>query len=210
VAPYLCRRLWDEASPYAQTVHTEPFSTPQQRPLFMRDRFGQYFQNIRRHDRRAIEAIAVRRVPASCLETTAALGPMPFEVNCADASPDGRWIAVAGDSETVLLLSAALDYSCSAALELEVDLSECAPHLTQCLSLRVCVRMVVLCWQTVAILLVWLQSACHQWKHLVPSEVLRLVEILNQRKRSGCKAKRNAKIEFQWARFSIHRDSTNL
>lgn len=43
---------------------------------------------------------------------------MPFPVNCADASPDGRWLAVVGDSMTVLLLPAALDYNPRSAMGL--------------------------------------------------------------------------------------------
>jgi hypothetical protein len=60
--------------------------------------------------RAAVRELRNSAAPPEWFEETAALGRMPFPVNCADASPDGRWLAVSGDSPTVLLLSEALDY----------------------------------------------------------------------------------------------------
>jgi len=52
-----------------------------------------------------------------------AFGPLPtgpnVGVNCAAASPDGRWIAVASDALSIALLPEALDYCHLAAARLD-------------------------------------------------------------------------------------------
>ena len=62
--------------------------------------------------------------------STVALGPLPIAVNCADTSPDGRWMAVASDSLDVLLLPEALDYCHLAAMRLQMRFR----YLSRCLA----------------------------------------------------------------------------
>jgi Uncharacterised protein domain (DUF2415) len=67
--------------------------------------------------------------PASCIASTACIGPFPLAVNAAEPSPDGNWLAVLTDTMAVTLLPEALDFHPAASLCLDVDsrLRMCAP-----------------------------------------------------------------------------------
>ena len=55
-------------------------------------------------DADVVQPLQQQPAPSSSCYTTAALGPFPAPCNLAVASPDGRWVAVVGDTRSVFLV----------------------------------------------------------------------------------------------------------
>jgi hypothetical protein len=67
------------------------------------------------------DPILAQEPPSGAVAATAAVGRFGWPVNCAEPSPDGKWIAVLLDLMTVVLLPEALDYALSTALGIHFD-----------------------------------------------------------------------------------------
>jgi hypothetical protein len=61
--------------------------------------------------------------PSTAVASTAAVGMFGLPINCAEPSPDGKWLAVLSDMMTVFLLPEALDYALPTGLAVHLDKS---------------------------------------------------------------------------------------
>jgi hypothetical protein len=59
--------------------------------------------------------------PSTAVASTAAVGNFGLPINCAEPSPDGKWLAVLSDLMTVFLLPEALDYALPTGLAIQLN-----------------------------------------------------------------------------------------